>query len=107
MAELSSPSSTTVRKLFAVSSNKCAFPGCASRLVDTDTNTILAEICHIHAQSEGGPRFSPLLTREQVHSFENDDEIAALLLALHKRPPEARREIAKVFIEALESSQTT
>lgn len=35
-----------------------------------------------------------------------DDEIAALLLGLHKRPPEARREVAKVFIEALESSST-
>ncbi|MDP4075178.1 helix-turn-helix domain-containing protein [Acidovorax sp. A1169] len=35
-----------------------------------------------------------------------DDEIAALLLALHKRPPDARREVAKVFIEALESSAT-
>lgn len=35
-----------------------------------------------------------------------DDEIAALLLALHKRPPDARREVARVFIEALESSAT-
>lgn len=35
-----------------------------------------------------------------------DEEIAALLLALHKRPPDQWREIAKVFIEALEASAT-
>lgn len=35
-----------------------------------------------------------------------DDETAALLLALHKRPSDQRREIAKVFIEALEPSAT-
>ncbi len=86
MTEPSSPSSTTVRKLFALSLNRCAYPGCASHLVDTDTNTILAEICHIHAQSEGGPRFSPLLTKEQVHSFEN----LLLLCGSHHKVIDAR-----------------
>ena len=48
-----SPSATTVKQLFAVSGNRCAFRGCTRTLVDVATG----EICHIHGQSEGGPRY--------------------------------------------------
>ena len=48
-----SPSTTTVKQLFAVSGNRCAFPDCTRTLVDVETGT--GEICHIRGQSEGGP----------------------------------------------------
>ncbi len=38
----------TIKKLFALSGNKCAFNGCNHRLVDKHGN-IFAQICHIEA----------------------------------------------------------
>jgi len=51
--------------------NRCAFPGCPTPILDPSTSTILAEICHIHAQSEKGPRYNPEQNSEQRHSLEN------------------------------------
>lgn len=67
----SAPRLSTVKRLFAVSMNRCAFPGCSTPVIDPATQTVLGEICHIHAQSEGGPRFNNDLTQEQIHGFEN------------------------------------
>jgi len=69
--ELSAPRLSTVKRLFAVSMNRCSFPGCTTPVIDPATQTVLGEICHIHAQSEGGPRFNEDLTAEQIHGFEN------------------------------------
>ncbi|MBC8638309.1 hypothetical protein IAG25_15925 [Caballeronia sp. EK] len=68
---LSAPRLSTVKRLFAVSMNRCAFPGCSTPVIDPATQTVLGEICHIHAQSEGGPRFNEGLSPEQIHDFEN------------------------------------
>lgn len=68
---ISGPRETTIRRLFAVSMNRCAFPGCTTPIVDPGTGTILAEVCHIHAQSTGGPRFNPAQTDEDRHAIEN------------------------------------
>jgi hypothetical protein len=40
-------------------------------MVDHATGTIVAEICHIHAQKPEGPRFNPSLALEEIHGFEN------------------------------------
>jgi hypothetical protein len=48
------PTTATIKRLFSVAGNRCAFPGCTATLVIGDTVT--AEICHIKAQSGGGPR---------------------------------------------------
>jgi hypothetical protein len=45
------PTERTIERLFAVSGNQCAFPGCTANLVIGDTVT--AEICHIKAQNAG------------------------------------------------------
>lgn len=68
---ISGPRATTIRRLFAVSMNRCAFPGCTAPIVDPGTGTILAEVCHIHAQSTRGPRFNPAQTDEDRHAIEN------------------------------------
>lgn len=68
---LCAPRLSTVKRLFAVSMNRCAFPGCSTPVIDPATQTVLGEICHIHAQSEGGPRFNQDLTEEQIHGIEN------------------------------------
>lgn len=71
MAELRRPRDTTIRKLFAQCSNRCAFDTCTRVIVDPATGTIVGEVCHICAQNEGGPRFDPGQTSEQRHSLEN------------------------------------
>jgi len=63
------PTGKTIKRLFAVSGNRCAFPGCTATLVTG--NTVTAEICHIKAQSEGGPRYDPAQTDEERHGFDN------------------------------------
>jgi hypothetical protein len=68
---LTAPRDTTIRRLFAVSMNRCAFPGCNTPIIDSSTNTILAEVCHIHAQRIGGPRFDSSQTDEERHGFDN------------------------------------
>lgn len=51
--------------------NKCAFPGCEIPIVDDKTGTILGEVCHINAQSAGGPRYDNDQSAEQRQAREN------------------------------------
>lgn len=67
----SGPKESTIRQLFALSMNRCAFPGCETPIIDTMTGTIMAEVCHIHAQSDGGPRFDLNQTDSERHGFYN------------------------------------
>lgn len=58
MARYYSPE--TYKILFALSGNRCAYPGCKSLLVQPNESGhsffVVGEIAHIHASSEGGPR---------------------------------------------------
>lgn len=60
----------TVKRLYALSGNQCAFPGCTNVLVNKD-NASNSHICHIEAANESGPRFNPVLTVEQRNEYEN------------------------------------
>ncbi len=64
------PKPSTMKKLFALSGNKCAFPKCNERLVDSDYNMI-AQICHIEAAEPGGERFNPNQSDEERRDFSN------------------------------------
>lgn len=67
----SGPREQTVRKLFALSMNQCAFPDCTTPIVDERTGTILGEVCHIHAQSQGGPRYDAAQNQEERNASDN------------------------------------
>lgn len=64
------PSEKTVKKLFALSGNICAFPGCPSPIVES-AGTISGQICHIKAKSKGGPRFDAQQSENERHDFAN------------------------------------
>ena len=64
------PPLRTVKRLFALSSNRCAFPKCGCPVVEP-TGTVTGIICHIRARSRGGPRFEQHQTDEQRHAFDN------------------------------------
>ncbi|MBS0658595.1 MAG: HNH endonuclease [Verrucomicrobia bacterium] len=66
----SEPSRTTVKRLYAVSHNRCAFPACDLPIVEL-TGTVTGIICHICARSKGGPRYDSKQTDEQRHDFDN------------------------------------
>lgn len=66
----SGPREGTVRQLFALSMNQCAFPGCKTQIIEPATGTIQAEVCHIIAQNEGGPRYV-MQDDEERHGFAN------------------------------------
>jgi tetratricopeptide (TPR) repeat protein len=68
---VSSPATVTIKRLFAVSGNQCAFPDCSLPLVDSVSGTVLGEICHIKARSPDGPRYDPAQTERARHAFEN------------------------------------
>jgi hypothetical protein len=68
---MTGPAERTVKRLFALSKNRCAFPQCQTNIVDPRSETIVGDICHIKAHKPGGPRFDPKQTDEERHSFEN------------------------------------
>ena len=68
---MSGPTTTTIKQLFAVSGNRCAFPGCNLPLVDAGSGTVLGEICHIKARSPEGPRYDSAQAEEERHAFGN------------------------------------
>jgi hypothetical protein len=65
----SGPSTATIKRLYALSGNRCSFPDCRSPLIDG--NKVVGRICHIKAQREGGPRYDAKQTAEQRHGYGN------------------------------------
>lgn len=68
---MSYPSLPTIKRLFAVSGNRCAFPKCPLPLVDEASGKVTGRICHIKAQSPGGARYDENQTDEERHGFGN------------------------------------
>jgi hypothetical protein len=91
------PSDTTVRRLFAVSMNRCAFPGCETPVLDPTSNTILAEVCHIRARNERGPRYDSGQTDEERHGFDN----LILMCSVHHKLIDAPENLHRFQPDAL------
>jgi hypothetical protein len=64
-----SPSQATIKRLFARSGNRCAFPKCSSPIVQEAI--VVGEICHIKAVSLLGPRHDKEQSPEQLHGYDN------------------------------------
>lgn len=67
---MSEPSLTTIKRLFALSNNVCAFPRCNTNIV-ADSGSVTGKICHIKAKSSKGPRFDPNQTNEERNAPSN------------------------------------
>jgi hypothetical protein len=67
----SGPTVATVKRLFAVSGNQCAFPKCRVPLVDPPSGKVTGRICHIKGRRPGSPRYDSQQTDTERHSFEN------------------------------------
>ncbi len=60
----------TIKILFALSGNQCAFPGCEITLVNSK-NAKDSNICHIEAASEGGERYRDSMTDLERADYPN------------------------------------
>ncbi|HUV42267.1 MAG TPA: HNH endonuclease signature motif containing protein [Sedimentisphaerales bacterium] len=71
MKAAKAPSENVIKRLFALSRNVCAFPNCATAIVQPTTMSVTGKICHIKAKSPGGPRYDLKQTEKERNSFEN------------------------------------
>lgn len=78
---MTTPHLSTIKRLYALSGNRCAFPECDTTLVDQASETLTGEICHIRARRPGGPRHDPGMGSDELHAFEN----LILLCATHHK----------------------
>lgn len=67
---MAEPTRPTIKRLFALSGNICAFPGCSIPIIES-SGTVTGEICHINARSKGGPRYKSSLKIKDRHAFDN------------------------------------
>jgi len=65
-----SPSLQTVKRLFALSRNRCAHHDCDTAIIHP-SGAQTGDVCHIRAASAGGPRYDRNQTQEQRHGFDN------------------------------------
>lgn len=68
---MSEPHIKTIKRLFAVSGNRCDFPKCQSTLVDADTGKVTGKICHIKGSRPGSARYDPQQGDEERHGYDN------------------------------------
>jgi len=74
-----SPSLKTIKRLFAVSGNRCAIPDCKFSLINNENGTNIGEICHIKGKKPSSPRYDPNLSKKKRDEFEN----LLLLCSIH------------------------
>ena len=67
--ELKAPTETTVKKLFALSGNRCAFPGCTTTIVLHQS--LVGEVCHIRGAKPSSARHDPHQSSVERHGFNN------------------------------------
>jgi hypothetical protein len=64
-------SEQTLKKLFALAGNECAFPGCTAPIVDTEHGVVTGQICHIKGKSPNGPRYDASQTEAERNGYAN------------------------------------
>ncbi|WP_352517533.1 HNH endonuclease [Mesorhizobium sp. M0046] len=64
-----SPRTSTIKRLFALSGNRCAFPKCTAPMAIDET--LVGEVCHIKGAKPGSARHDPAQSPEERHAFAN------------------------------------
>lgn len=75
------PTPSTAKRLYALSGNRCAFPGCAVPIINPDTGANRGEIAHIKGEQPGAARYDPVQSDDQRRAFEN----LVLMCATHHK----------------------
>lgn len=61
---------STVKKLFGLSGNQCAFPDCNLELIISE-ETIIADMCHIEGVREKSARYNPNSDSSKLYDYDN------------------------------------
>ena len=69
--KVNEPSRPTVKRLFAVSGNRCAFPNCPTCIVDETSGSIICQICHIKGENRDSARHDPSQSDAERHGHGN------------------------------------
>lgn len=68
-------SKITLKILFGKSGNECVEPSCSNRIIEDETEesdaAVIAQISHIYALSDDGPRGKPGLTERERNHYRN------------------------------------
>lgn len=83
----------TLKRLFGLSGNRCAFPNCQTKLVNTK-NALDSNICHIEAANVGGERYNPNMTNIERADYEN-------LILLCRQHHDETDDVQKYTVEVL------
>jgi hypothetical protein len=66
---------TTLKVIFTLSMNECAYPDCSQPVIQPKTDesdaAVVAQICHIYAASDNGPRGNPDMTDKERNLPDN------------------------------------
>jgi len=86
-----SPDAHTQRRLFASSAGYCQNPGCANELfLDAAGEAFhIAEMAHVFAATDGGPRTKPELSKHERGAFENLVVLCANCHTMVDKAPDA------------------
>jgi hypothetical protein len=68
---MKSPPTTALKRVFALSGNRCAFPNRTNMLIDEPSNTMIAKVCHIKGRSPGSKRYDKSQPDEERHGADN------------------------------------
>jgi hypothetical protein len=67
---VTAPTIATIKRLFSLTGNRCAFPGCNNPLIDA-SGVLIGDVCHICADNPGGKRYDPRQTEGDRQAFSN------------------------------------
>jgi hypothetical protein len=65
------PSLPTVKRLFAVSGNRCAMPDCSNHIVNESSGVVVGKVCHIRGKKPDAKRYDPNQSPIERHGFDN------------------------------------
>lgn len=88
----------TIKRLFGLSGNQCAFPGC-TEIMTNDKNAKNSNICHIEAANEGGERFNPGMSDIQRADYPN-------LILLCVQHHDETNDVNKYTVDALKEMKS-
>ena len=78
-------SETTIKQLFGLCGNQCAYPTCTNEIIAAGTDysdaAVIGQICHIFAAADNGPRGKPNLTSRERNAVAN-----LILMCGHHHP---------------------
>ena len=91
-------SEASIKQLFGRSGNQCAHPDCSNPLIaDNDNQSVIGDVAHIEALSEGGPRYNSKMTNSERNHRDN----LVLLCPIHHKLIDKRENVKDYPVEIL------